>query len=365
MDRFIHGNCIHIPPEYWRAMQDRYSQDEVVDILNEAITHYAIAFPIARPTEEDRDLDWNALVRLGRTSRSLFRNADSDVSSRYDYTRGMGTRYIEMSNVGNKFANYFHFDARMNCDSQNSPSPMRVWATPKFRAGVLRALFSLKFEHVDMKALAQCLALRKYVASQFRASAALAIYNRWAPEGNVLDMCSGWGDRLAGFLASEASDYTGFDPNLRLHDGYRQQVDYAGANGTARIHWLPFEHSSLPDNHFDLAFTSPPYFNIERYSKDDGQSFNYKTLNDWTSKFLLPLVEKTFESLRTGGRMIVNISDVYSGHKVNQFCDIMNDRLEELGAREGRHFVYRMAKRAGSKANGSVFGEPCWVWIKR
>lgn len=365
MQRFIHGNTINIPRDSWYRMQERYSQDEIVQYLNDAISHFAIAFPLSCPSEEERDSDWDALLDFGASSRSLFKNAEAPVSSRYEYQRSMGTRYLDMHSVGNKFANYYHFDARMNCDSQNSPSPMRVWATPKFRAGVLRALFSLKFEYVDMKALGQCLSLRKYVASQFRAASALALYNRWARNGSVLDMCSGWGDRLSGFLASDASDYTGFDPNLRLHDGYRKQIAFAGANGRARINWLPFEDSSLPSNHFDLAFTSPPYFNIERYSKDEGQSFNYKTLDLWTSKFLFPLVEKTFEALKPNGRMIVNISDVYSGHKINQFCDAMNDRIESLGAREGRHFVYRMAKRSGSKANGAVFGEPCWVWIKQ
>lgn len=365
MYRFIVGNEIVIPAPQWAALCSKYSQDKIVAAMNAAITECAIAFPLTPPSADERDADYRDLCEFSGRSRSLFKVADTPVTSRYPYVRDMGCRYLDGSNVGSKFANYYHFDARMNCDSQNSPSPMRVWATPKFREGVLRALFSLKFDHVDSRVLAQCLALRKYVASQFRATSALAIYNRWAHQGDVLDMCSGWGDRLAGFLASTACQYTGFDPNLRLHQGYRQQIEYAQANGRARIHWLPFEHSSLPDNQFDLAFTSPPYFNIERYSKDEGQSFNYKTLDNWVQKFLYPLVEKTFESLRPRGRMIINISDVYSGHRVNMFCDAMNDCIAGLGAREGRHFVYRMAKRSGSKAHGSVFGEPCWVWIKR
>ena len=365
MRSYIQGDTLVIDADNWHKLKQKYSQDHLVRVLNALITEYAIAFPLNRPTHTEMCADFDALREFSHRSRQLFKNADQDVSARYPYSRSMGTRYLDMCNIGNKFSNYFHFDARMNCDSQNSPSPMRVWATPKFREGVLRALFSLKLPHVDASTLGQALALRKYVASQFRPSTALALYNRWAPEGDVLDMCSGWGDRLAGFLASNAAHYTGFDPNLRLHDGYRQQIAHVGGNGSVVMHWLPFEHSNLRSNSFDLAFTSPPYYNIERYSKDDGQSFNYKGLDQWTSKFLYPLVEKTFDALRPRGRMIINISDVYSGHQVNQFCDAMNDCLENLGAREGRHFVYRMAKRAGSKASGQIFGEPCWVWTKR
>ena len=363
MRRYVVGNEIMIPKDDWARLKEAYSQDQLVDGLNRLITRYAIAFPLKSPTLEDALADFQKLKRV--RAPALFCRADSPVASRYEYERSLGDLYLDMSNTGNKFSNYFHFDARMNCDSVNSPSPMRVWAVPKFREGVLRALFSLKAEEVSSKTLGQSLALRKYVASQFRPSAALALYNRWARDGDVLDMCSGWGDRLAGFLASKAATYTGFDPNLRLHEGYRAQIACAERNGDAVIHWLPFEKAELADSSFDFAFTSPPYFNIERYSKDEGQSFNYKTLDVWLSKFLFPSVEKTFESLKPNGRMIVNISDVYSGNQINKICDAMNDRLEEVGAREGKHFVYRMAKRVGSKANGSVFGEPCWVWKKR
>lgn len=363
MRRYVEGNEINIPPQDWAHLKERYSQEQLVVGLNNLITKYAIAFPLRAPTREEAMADWAKLREV--KAPSLFRRSDSPVTSRYDYERSLGHLYLDMSNAGNKFSNFYHFDARMNCDSVNSPSPMRVWAVPKFREGVLRSLFSLKADEVTSKTLGQSLSLRKYVASQFRPSAALAMYNRWAREGDVLDMCSGWGDRLAGFLASKAGTYTGFDPNLRLHDGYRRQIADTGRNGDAVLHWLPFEKAELRDSSYDFAFTSPPYFNIERYSKDDGQSFNYKTLDVWLSKFLFPAVEKTFESLRDGGRMIVNISDVYSGHQVNRICDAMNERIESVGAAEGKHFVYRMAKRVGSKASGSVFGEPCWVWTKR
>lgn len=363
MRRYVEGNEINIPPKEWERLKERYSQEQLVKGINDLITHFAIAFPLKSPKWEDAMADFERLKLV--KAPSLFCVAEAPVTSRYDYARSLGNRYLDMSNAGNKFSNFYHFDARMNCDSVNSPSPMRVWAVPKFREGVLRSLFSLKADGVNSKTLGQSLALRKYVASQFRPSAALALYNRWARDGDVLDMCSGWGDRLAGFLASKAGTYTGFDPNLRLHDGYRKQIAEVGRNGDAVIHWLPFEKSNLVDNSYDLAFTSPPYFNIERYSKDDGQSFNYKTLDLWLSKFLFPLVEKTFDSLKPNGRMIVNISDVYSGHQINHICDAMNDRIESVGASEGKHFVYRMAKRVGSKASGSVFGEPCWVWTKR
>lgn len=359
--KFIHDREIFVPEAKFNSLKTKYDQKTLVSELNLAITEHSILFPLKSPTLDQADADFQSLLDLD--SRPLLRQCEK-VTSRYENEFKLHNQCVDLCNVGNKASNYFHFDARMNCDSINSPSPMRVWVNPKFRQGVLSALFSLKLKEINPKNLGQCISMRKYVASQFRPSAAKALYDFWAKDGHVLDMCSGWGDRLTGFMASSAQTYTGFDPNLRLHDGYRKQIARY-TDKKAVIHWSPFEKAELGSNIFDFAFTSPPYFNIERYSKDDGQSYHYKSVDLWLSKFLFPLVEKTFESLRVGGRLVVNISDVYSNHRINLLCDPMNHHLEKLGAKAGKHFIYRMAKRVGSKANGSIFGEPCWVWIKK
>lgn len=360
-DKFIFNREIYVPTTQFEKLKAKYNKETIITELNQAITNHSVMFPIRPPTIEEADLDYTELC--GLDSSTLLIKADN-VSTRYENKEKMRKLAIDSCNLGNKASNYFHWDARMNCDSINSPSPMRVWAVPKFRASALSALFSLKHTVINEKTLAQCIVLRKYVASQFRPSAAKALYDRYAKDGDVLDMCSGWGDRLTGFLASFAGSYTGYDVNLRLHEGYRQQIKRYGEGRKAVIHWQPSEKADLGSNRFDLAFTSPPYFNIERYSKDDAQSFNYKDCETWTAKFLIPLVEHSFESLKTGGRLIVNISDVYSGHKVNNICDPMNDALINLGAKSGKHFIYRMAKRVGGVSKSGMFGEPCFVWRK-
>ena len=38
---------------------------------------------------------------------------------------------------------------------------------------------------------------------------------------------------------------------------------------------------------FDIIFTSPPYFNVERYSFDDNQSWvRYKNIDAWNTQFI-------------------------------------------------------------------------------
>ena len=111
----------------------------------------------------------------------------------------------------------------------------------------------------------------------------------------------------------------------------------------------------------------PPYFNIEKYCQEETQSFKrYKKFDDWLEKFLFKTIDNAWAALRSGGRMIINISDVYSGHKINHICDPMNDHIKELGGIDYEGLGMKMAKRPNSKAVGKngVFVEPIWVWRK-
>ncbi len=118
---------------------------------------------------------------------------------------------------------------------------------------------------------------------------------------------------------------------------------------------------------FDFIFTSPPYFNIERYTQEANQSFNrYRKLNNWLENFLFVSIKKSFEVLTDDGVMAINISDVYSGHKVNQICEPMNNFFKnELKANYVGCIGYRMQKKLGTKSNKQgIFCEPIWLWSK-
>ena len=65
--------------------------------------------------------------------------------------------------------------------------------------------------------------------------------------------------------------------------------------------------------------------------------------------------------------MIINISDVYSGHQINKICDPMNDHIAGLGGEYVGCIGMKMSKRPNSKSDidtSMVFTEPMWVWRK-
>lgn len=116
----------------------------------------------------------------------------------------------------------------------------------------------------------------------------------------------------------------------------------------------------------DTVFTSPPYFNVEKYSNDDTQSYKrYKKIDEWLVNFLFKAIDMSYKTLKKDGYLIINISDVYSGHKINHICDPMNYYIQSLGMKYEGVIGMKMAKRPNSKAiNNGVFVEPIWIWKK-
>ena len=69
----------------------------------------------------------------------------------------------------------------------------------------------------------EVLRLGTYIATQFKPIVAKVIYNMTDAK-TVLDTSMGWGDRLAGFFASNATHYIGCDPNPNTFKVYSEMI---------------------------------------------------------------------------------------------------------------------------------------------
>jgi hypothetical protein len=354
----IRDNEINITEEEWRILNSKLQAFEIAQLISDAIEK--VPLPYTPITLEEAVKDFEALQDLD--SATLIKNGG--VFTKYPYKYEMTGQYIDVSRVGNKASNYFHQESRYRCDSLNSPSPHRVWTTEKFRLNMLKNLWTMPTTKVDTNRLRSALNLRCYVASQFRPSAAKAVYDLFNSK-NVLDFSAGWGDRLTGFSAcSDTNSYTGNDPNVSLLQGYTDQIGLYGSDKSYRILSQPAEELNFTEQ-FDTVFSSPPYFCIERYSQDNTQSWKrYKKLDDWLEKFLFVAVEKAWRALKPNGIMAINIADVYGHHRINNICDPLNDFISTLPNAEFQGGLgYRMAKRPNSAADKEgIYVEPIWCW---
>ena len=172
------------------------------------------------------------------------------------------------------------------------------------------------------------------IPTTFMPGYAKAIYEHLGAK-TVLDPCSGWGDRIAGAAASSCVEkYVGFDPNTRLRAGYTKTMQALGIetilfekeiirfeNGF-EIHSLPFEVGSLglQSESFDIAFTSPPFFDYEMYNPNNP---DYK---DWIEDFYVPLVKESARCVKRGGYVGLYIGDTSAG----RIEDFLRERVSKI-----------------------------------
>lgn len=149
----------------------------------------------------------------------------------------------------------------------------------------------------------------------------------------ILDISSGWGDRLIGAMASDIDCYHGFDPNHCLHQGYQDMISLFKPKGEFIIQELPFEKAILKENYYDMVMTSPPYFKMEIYSEDETQSaFNINDEKEWFDKYLKVWIEKCHLALKYKGILALNINQFKNQSYVYLLLEYMkNDQWNYLG----------------------------------
>lgn len=166
----------------------------------------------------------------------------------------------------------------------------------------------------------------------------------------ILDISSGWGDRLIGAMASDIDIYDGFDPNPCLHKNYQKMIDFfkpniVNKNAIYTIKELPFEEADLKQDYYDLVMTSPPYFTMEIYddnpetnakqsivkmyeqgddaeiSKEDRKNGEGEWL--WYNNYLKVWINKCYDALRRGGVIALNINQYKNQHYIYWLLDDM------------------------------------------
>lgn len=369
-EKFVIDNELFVNEREWSKLQEKHDQTHIIQQISDAIVEFKIKLPYRDITHTDMVDDYLKLKELD--GENLIK--EGAWLNKFEYTYPNIDKYVDLSNVGNKASDYFHQVERWKCDATGYPSPEKTWETEKFRLTLFKALFSLKLKEINPDKLRNIIALRKYIASQFRPSTAKAIYDYFKAE-TVLDFSMGWGDRLLGAHASKyVKKYVGFDPNISLHKGYMNQIqeynELNSKNIIFNIHPACAEDKSIViDEKFDLIFTSPPYFDKEKYDQSEYQSYvKYKKFDNWMNDFLFKTIELRTKTLKSGGHLVINISDIYTRKKQYKICDGMNDFIMSTGQFEYIGAIgFRMPKRPQSKSSNNIgiFGEPIWIFRKK
>ena len=133
----------------------------------------------------------------------------------------------------------------------------------------------------------------------------------------VWDPSMGFGARMLGFCAAyDKGYYFGCDPAKETFKDLEVLKDalYKSSlfSGEIAIENKGSEKMDCFNNIGDLVFTSPPYFDTEKYFNEEGQCWkDYPNLDEWKEKYLLQTFKNANNFLNANGKMCINISKKY------------------------------------------------------
>jgi len=198
--------------------------------------------------------------------------------------------------------------------------------------------------------------------ANFRPSTAGCIYELFSGDGVVWDMSAGFGGRMLGAMTSNRlKKYIAVDPSTKTFDGLIQMKEDLKDLHDKEIEL--YETGSelfTPDKEsLDLCFTSPPYFNCERYSEDKGQScIQYDNKDAWLNEFMKETLDNCYWGLKPEGILMINIANVAS---YKTLCDDTVEMALKCGFELIDTFGYTLSNinKAGFKI------EPVYIFKKR
>ena len=322
--------------------------------LADYIEKYRPVFPLKKITLDDvrnsfHDLQKQDIGTYCNTNDNNVKEKYSDYKYNYkDY--GLGV--ISAPSTYNNVSNYFHQELRLNCSSYSFKAPLDVWYNGTAKdiwrclGPMWRGINDMKTVLVEGKeelrggrlseaSYMSAFRLGTYIATQFKPNVAKTIYQLTNAK-KVLDTSCGWGDRLAGFFASDAEEYIGCDPNPNTYKQYLKQIELYNSflskpkkvtiynTGAEDLPW-----DTIKD--VDCSFTSPPYFSTEEYNKggdkEENQSwFKFNEYEKWRDDFFLPVSKKCFEVSK---HTLINIMDPTIKGKRYKSCDEVVDMLKD------------------------------------
>ena len=391
----------------WRDLCQEYKTegelhpglDVILPAIHKHISTEKPLLPITRPTEREMESAFRH-IESARVTDYISKNFDPESVRNKFNERVDISAIISTTHTHNLVSGYWHNDNRYKCPHQSSPSTFDVWneetLTRRFRSMFLYLWREFKNEEnpIDLTKYRSMFRLSGYVATQFKPLVAKVVYDHFRAK-RVIDISSGWGDRLAGFYCSNAEEYIGCDPNGESYELYKQQclayesildtplfpvetvfTDHGDwfecvGNKRVRIYNRPAEDvewTAIVEQMHDLMFTSPPYFGIEKYAKgqsdEDRQSWSrYSEYDAWRDGFFYPVMDSMSKVCK---QTLINIVDpVVSGQRYPIEDDIRSrygiDDI--LGMKMSRRPITREGSEDKFIVEGSAvdFIEPVYI----
>lgn len=217
---------------------------------------------------------------------------------------------LSLSTVGNDITDYY-FQLLRAKTKIGKWSHYSAWQDPVKRARIIQIDKQINRGSPSKIGTSSGLrdAMRMSIGSvnQFKPYIAIcAVYKKFMPR-RVLDISAGWGGRLIGAM-SQNIDYIGIDSNKKLEPAYKKMIAEFSKESKSKVKMIfkksqDVNYSSLKP--YDMIFTSPPYFELEKY---EGME-DFKDDQDFIDKYWIPTITPAWQNLSKGGHLVLNMPE--------------------------------------------------------
>lgn len=220
---------------------------------------------------------------------------------------------------------------------------------------------------INIKNIRYGFIVQRQAVSFFKPTASKQLYryilgDMGSPRPRVWDPSAGFGARMLGFAAAYPKGmYFANEPAEKTFNDNKQLASNIQALENEFNVKLFKQGSEEPLNlkDIDLVFTSPPYFDREKYFDDDTQCWKkFPQSDDWRDKFLFPTFVNAFKMLKKEGKLVINIDKLNKENVIVAAQHAGFILSKELKLRIGRDHFGRKAKHAGSNS------EPILIFSK-
>jgi len=257
------------------------------------------------------------------------------------------------SRIGNNIVDYFSFCQRLetkgkyNCNFYDFVSNIEEFKKKKFIGNMLKYYQDVKNknktknEHTVLKEVYNiCIS----AINIMRPLVCMEIYAKYKPK-SVLNFCAGWGGSLVACAALNINNYIGIEINSHLKEPYANMIDFLKNYSKTNMELffqdaLTMDYSKLK---YDLVFTSPPYYFIEKYE----DNVAYKNKKEMDDLFYRSIFKKVYDGLERKGYFIINVCK-----------EVYNNILVDLFGEAHESFPFKKSKRQNDHT------EIVYVWMK-
>jgi tRNA1(Val) A37 N6-methylase TrmN6/DNA-binding CsgD family transcriptional regulator len=211
-----------------------------------------------------------------------------------------------------------------------------------------------------------------YKASIFNPMVAKYVYDTFTKDGDIIyDYSAGFGQRLIAAMSVKHSlTYIGVDPmeksvksNNDIYAFLKQNIPFLNKNAEIICSGSENYFNIKYEGKIALAFSSPPYFNVEKYENNKTQAYHNENYVGFINLYWRKTVQNTIKLLKNDGIFAINIADDASGFNIGEdMCNVLKeydlDLIDTYKIQLAKNTVF------GNK-NNNIKYEPIHIFRKR